>query len=102
MLVCFSFSLHAYTGDTNDVNQNNSNTSNQDSQNNKNTQLSADIKKMTEKAFKVFKNLIKDPNASKEAFFANVGENPTAAEFEGGDGGDVVTQKKFKIAGDDS
>ena len=102
MLACFSFTAHATTDDTNNDNNLNSSDTNQNNTNNKNAQLSADIKKMTEKALKVFKNLTKDPNASKEAFFANVGENPTAAEFEGGDESDVVTQTKFKIAGDDS
>lgn len=92
MLLCLSFTVHSYQGGSGDGDQNN----------NKSAQLSVEINKKTEKALKVFKNLTKDPNASKEAFFTNVGKNPTAAEFEGGDGSDVVTQAKFKIAGDDS
>ena len=62
-----------------------------------NAQLLDKINKETQKGLKVFKNVVKSQNSSKTDFFANVGKNPTAAEFEGKSGTDTILDKTFKF-----
>ncbi|WP_395946420.1 hypothetical protein [Caedibacter taeniospiralis] len=68
-----------------------------------NQQLLQEMNKKTSKGLKVFDKLLQDDGQSKEDFFADVGRNPTAEQFEGGDGSDAPAENPFaKILGDDS
>ena len=96
-----SSSGNPYDKSNNDNDSSTNNTNNNSS--NSNTQLLQEINKKTSKGLKVFDKLIQDRGQSKEDFFANVGSDPTASQFEGdgGDGGGPVVSPFAKIIGSD-
>ncbi len=110
-LACLSFviflflgaSLYAYGNDSSNLSGDSNNSSNvstntnSSTQNTGNAQLLDKINKETQKGLKVFKNVVKSQNSSKTDFFANVGKNPTAAEFEGKSGTDTILEQTFKF-----
>ncbi|WP_151194001.1 hypothetical protein [Cysteiniphilum sp. JM-1] len=86
----------------NDTNNNTTNNSTSSS-NQGNQQLLQEMNKKTSKGLKVFDKLLQDDGQSKQDFFADVGQNPTADQFEGGDGSGGPVENPFaKILGNDA
>ena len=84
-------------------NDTNNTTNNSTSSNQGNQQLLQEMNKKTSKGLKVFDKLLKDDGQSKQDFFADVGQNPTADQFEGGDGSGGPVENPFaKILGNDA
>ncbi|GGF99678.1 MULTISPECIES: hypothetical protein [Cysteiniphilum] len=82
---------------------NNTTNSTNNSTNNSNQGLLQDMNKKTSKGLKVFDKLLQDDGQSKQDFFADVGQNPTADQFEGGDGSGGPVENPFaKILGNDA
>ncbi|WP_440617202.1 hypothetical protein [Cysteiniphilum sp. 6C5] len=98
-----SDSNNNYNNPYNSNNDNNANNSNNSSSNNQsNQQLVQEMNKKTSKGLKVFDKLLQDDGQSKQDFFADVGQNPTSDQFEGGDGSGAPVENPFaKILGDD-
>ncbi|WP_203249880.1 MULTISPECIES: hypothetical protein [Cysteiniphilum] len=84
-------------------NDTNNTTNSSTSSNQGNQQLLQEMNKKTSKGLKVFDKLLKDDGQSKQDFFADVGQNPTADQFEGGDGSGGPVENPFaKILGNDA
>ncbi len=82
---------------------NNTTNSTNSSTNNSNQGLLQEMNKKTSKGLKVFDKLLQDDGQSKQDFFADVGQNPTADQFEGGDGSGGPVENPFaKILGNDA
>ncbi|WP_119327713.1 hypothetical protein [Cysteiniphilum halobium] len=85
-------------GSNDDNNTTNNNTASSTNQGNQ--QLLQEMNKKTSKGLKVFDKLLQDDGQSKQDFFADVGKNPTADQFEGGDGSGGPVENPFaKILG---
>ncbi|WP_116963299.1 hypothetical protein [Fastidiosibacter lacustris] len=114
ILLLTILSLHAYGNDYGSDNGNNmygntpatSATNNSSNNNNNaqgNQQLLQEMNKKTSKGLKVFDKLLRDDGQSKEDFLADVGQNPTADQFEGGDSSGGRVENPFaKILGADA
>lgn len=88
---------------SNNNDNNTSNSSNNSSNNQSNQQLVQEMNKKTSKGLKVFDKLLQDDGQSKQDFFADVGQNPTSDQFEGGDGSGGPVENPFaKILGNDA
>lgn len=84
-------------------NDTNNTTNSSTSSNQGNQQLLQEMNKKTSKGLKVFDKLLKDDGQSKQDFFADVGQNPTGDQFEGGDGSGGPVENPFeKILGNDA
>jgi hypothetical protein len=104
------FAYDSSSGSNNDYNNpyssnNDNNTTNNStsSSNQGNKQLLQEMNKKTSKGLKVFDKLLQDDGQSKQDFFADVGQNPTSDQFEGGDGSGGPVENPFaKILGNDA
>ncbi|WHN64990.1 hypothetical protein [Cysteiniphilum sp. QT6929] len=110
---CAQVSAYDGSSDSSNNNYNNPYSSNSDtnnttnstnnSTNNSNQGLLQEMNKKTSKGLKVFDKLLQDDGQSKQDFFADVGQNPTADQFEGGDGSGGPVENPFaKILGNDA
>ena len=54
------------------------------------------MNKKTSDGLKVFDSILKGGDSSKDDFFADVGEDPTADQFEGGDGSGGPVKNPFE------
>ena len=96
-----------FADDNTDNSSSSNSTSNSDgsttSTNQSNQQLLQEMNKKTSKGLKVFDKLLQDNDQAKQDFFADVGKNPTAAQFEGGGGDGGSVENPFaKILGSDA
>ena len=87
-----NYSNNDYNNQNNTQNSNNSSSNN----NNSNNQLMQEMNKKTTKGLKVFDKLLKDDGQSKQDFFADVGQDPTSDQFEGGGGDGTPVKNTFK------
>ncbi|MDA0911454.1 MAG: hypothetical protein O2809_07875 [Proteobacteria bacterium] len=92
---------YSSNNDTNNTTSSTNNSTNNSNQGNQ--QLLQEMNKKTSKGLKVFDKLFQDDGQSKQDFFADVGQNPTAEQFEGGDGSGGPVENPFaKILGNDA
>lgn len=72
------------------------NQNNQNSNSGGNDKLLQEMNKKTSDGLKVFDSVLKGGDVSKDDFFADVGQDPTADQFEGGDGSGGLVKNPFE------
>ena len=75
---------------------NSSDSQNQNSTSGSNDKLLQEMNKKTSDGLKVFNSILKGGDSSKDDFFADVGQDPTADQFEGGDGSGGLVKNPFE------
>lgn len=94
----FASNLYAFRSPSDSELSNNdpSSPTNQNTSSGGNDKLLQEMNKKTTDGMKVFDKILKGGDSSKDDFFADIGQDPTADQFEGGDGSGGPVKNPFE------